>query len=390
MMQVRYLGLSVTSAALGLALATLPATGWSNDVELPQTLVWSTYDTGGAGHAQAVAISSVLRRQLDISMRVIPGRTEQSRLTPLLRDRVDFVSGGFDTYFAQEGVYDFATREQWGPQPVRMLMVSHGNASMGFATAPDLNIEHPRDVEGLRVAWVKGSPTMQRAIQAMLACGDLTWDDVQKVEVPGFMAAVEGFMNDDFDVYFTNTASATSVRVENSNRGLAWVPIPHDDDACWERVHEVGAHWVPQVATNGGALPPEGIEMANYPFPIIYTKAGKDEDVVYNMTKAMYTYFDEYKDAAPGATGFALENQLFEWVLPYHEGAVRYYKEIGVWTDAHQAHQERMVRRQEVLRDTWEETVARDHDSQEAFEAAWMRAREAALEAEGMRTEFSG
>jgi len=139
------------------------------------------------------------------------------------------------------------------------------------------------------------------------------------------------------------------------------------------------------MATVGAGLsednPHEG---AAYPYPILIAYADQDDDLVYNMTKAMIEQFDNYKDGAPGAAGWALERQSFDWVVPYHEGAIRYLEEIGVWKEEHQAKNDHLIERQNVLQDAWQTYTSGDvPEDDDAFYQGWLEARAAALEAEG-------
>jgi hypothetical protein len=67
---------------------------------------------------------------------------------------------------------------------------------------------------------------------------------------------------------------------------------------------------------------------------------------------------------------------------------VAYYKEIGHWTDEMQAHQDRLVKRQQVLQSAWKDYSGDAPDDDEAFREGWMEARAQALEAEGMNPVF--
>jgi hypothetical protein len=97
--------------------------------------------------------------------------------------------------------------------------------------------------------------------------------------------------------------------------------------------------------------------------------------------------FDKYDGAAPGIGGWALDKQNFEWVAPFHDGAIRYFQEIGVWTNQAQAHNDQLIARQAALAEAWAAFVAKDV-SDEEWQAGWQEARQAALEAGGFDLVF--
>jgi hypothetical protein len=105
----------------------------------------------------------------------------------------------------------------------------------------------------------------------------------------------------------------------------------------------------------------------------------QNADLVYNMTKAMVETFDMYKGAAPGNSGWAADRQNFAWVIPYHDGAIRYWKEAGLWKPEHQSHNDKLVQRQKVLASAWAQVKKAGHADEKAFVAAWQKVRAEAL-----------
>jgi TRAP transporter TAXI family solute receptor len=63
-----------------------------------------------------------------------------------------------------------------------------------------------------------------------------------------------------------------------------------------------------------------------------FVVASKDlpDDLVYTIVKAFYANHDQLTKAIPAARASVVENVKRVTVLPYHPGAVRYYREIGV------------------------------------------------------------
>jgi hypothetical protein len=76
---------------------------------------------------------------------------------------------------------------------------------------------------------------------------------------------------------------------------------------------------------------------------------------------------------------------MFDWVVPYHDGAIRYYKEAGVWSDDLQAHTASLIERAGGLAEAWKKMEGK---SGEGFAEEWMKVRAEALEAAGMPVYF--
>ncbi len=109
-----------------------------------------------------------------------------------------------------------------------------------------------------------------------------------------------------------------------------------------------------------------------------------DTDLVYNMTKAMVETFNDYKDGAPGNVGWDIKRQVFAWAIPVHDGAIKYFKEIGVWTAEHHKHNDALIKRQDVLAAAWTAYKAKASSDDDEFVKGWMEARAEALTKAGM------
>lgn len=355
------------------------------EAKLPSTLAWSAYGVGSGGYNQAVAIGNALKNKYGVNLRVLPGKNDISRNIVLREGKVQFSANGVGgTYLAQEGLYDFGAPD-WGPQPVRGLILNNGDALLAIATAKDANIRKMADLKGKRVAWVVGAPALNQNITALLAFANLTWNDVKKVEFGGFGAAMDGIINDRVDAAFTSSISGKAYQIEKSPRGLYFPPIPHNDKAGWKRVNAIAPFFVPVMATEGASISKsKPLESAGYPYPLLMTYKNQDVDLTYNMTKAMVEAYPDYKDAAPGNNGWDLKRQIFEWVVPWHEGAIKYFKEIGVWKPEYQAHNDKLIKRQEVLARAWAQVKKGKYADAAAFTKAWMKVRADALTKAGM------
>ncbi|WP_069300163.1 TAXI family TRAP transporter solute-binding subunit [Neptunicoccus sediminis] len=366
------------AAALALAGA-LPAA--AQGPELPRSLLWSTYDVGSSGYAEASAIADAFGKEFGTRVRIMPSGTSIGRLLPLKTGRVQYGWLANEVFFATEAIYDFEVRE-WGPQDLRI--VAGRPSTFGMATSKDSGIQSIADIRGKRVPRIKANPSINIKVEAMLAFGGLSWDDVEVVEVASYGAALRALVDGQADVAGTTPTASALYELEGTSRGLAWVPLPKDNAEGWEAVTNVASFFAPTTATAGAGITgdsPAEIFAVRYPMVTVYAEA--DEDEVYNFIKALDGTFGLYKDATAAMPNWDIAKAgTTPQDAPFHPGAIRYLKEIGVWTDKDQSWHETRLARMEKVQAAWEAATDAAHDqgvSAKDWPAFWAEHRSKAL-----------
>ena len=188
------------------------------------------------------------------------------------------------------------------------------------------------------------------------------------------------------DAAITATQSTFMLKMDASPRGVMHPPIPHSDDAGWARIQKIVPWYYKGICIDGPGNAEGGQDGISSVYPIMVSTTDVSDDIAYGMTKAMIDNFEDYKEGAPGAYGWALDKQIEDFYLPSHPGAIRYFKEKGAWSAKAQANHEAMLKRQAVLSKAWKAHVAKPGDD---FDKGWMAARAAALTAAGMDPVFA-
>lgn len=378
----------IATLLLILALSP-PAVTAEDEPAMPRQMTWSAYGTTSTGYVQAIAVSNTLRKFYDTSVRVIPGKNDISRIMPLSRKRAEFCACGVaESYFAQEGITMFAA-EEWGPQPLRVAFTNRGDGiGHSLVMAGDVDIKTLEDLKGKRIAWIRGSPALQINSTAILAFAGLTWDDVERVDVPGYRQGLDALLNNSVDAAWASTTASHVQRIAASPRGLIWPAFPHDDEAGWKRLWEYAPHFGKTLVSLGVGLENNTSGQVPYPglgssYPAFVSYSHISDDTVYALTKGVISNYKDFENAAPAMESFAPDRQDFRLVLPYHAGAIRYFREIGLWTAEDDAYNDSLLRRQTVLAAAWKDVSDRDLDEEE-FAEAWLATREAYLREAGL------
>lgn len=361
----RMWGVTAGIAALLLASAAAQAQ------KLPDSSVWTAYDLGSSGYAEASGIADAIMKKHPMRVRIVPSGTSIGRLLPITQGKATYGFLANELYFAAEGTYDFAV-PSWGPQDVRVVLARP--AANAMATAGDIGVKTMADLKGKRIGYVKGNPSVNVKTDAYLAFAGLTRKDVEVVWFGSYNAMKTAVINNQLDSFSSVTTSANMREIEASPRGLVWPEFPPEDKMGWQRISQVADFFEPYLETAGGGISAEKPKkLVGYRYPIIATYAKTSADEVYAMVKAI----DESMDLIKAITGSAVN-----WDpktsgkppadAPWHDGAIRYLKEKGIWTADHQAWQDKRLARLQKLQAGWKDAEAKFKASGKSGDEAWL------------------
>ncbi|CAD5258868.1 MULTISPECIES: TAXI family TRAP transporter solute-binding subunit [Halomonadaceae] len=346
-------------SVLAMAASTAVAVAQETN-NLPQSMVWSSYDLGSAGYSEASAIANAVQNKFDTRVRVLPSGTSIGRLLPIKTGRAQFGFLSNEVFFASEGTHEFAD-PTWGPQEIRVMLGRP--ASVGLIAAGDLGAEEVEDLRGHRVGFVRGNPALNLKTDAYLAFGGLTRDDVDVVWYGSYGALKDAIIAGQLDAMGMVPTSSLAREIESSSRGMTWLEFPPEDTAGWEAARSLISFAEPiQQAVGAGISEEEPVWMLGYRYPMLTTYADTSEEEVYNLVKAIDESYGLFKDATSQASNWDVSKSIVPPAdAPWHEGAIRYAKEQGYWTEEAQQWQEARLSRFEQIQQAWSE-------AREAFE----------------------
>ena len=91
----------------------------------------------------------------------------------------------------------------------------------------------------------------------------------------------------------------------------------------------------------------------------------------------------------PARAAWRANRQTKNWAVPVHPGAVKALKEAGAWTDEQEAHNNALLKRQEMLAAAWADySKSNPPADDKEFLDGWMKARAAALAKASMPNGF--
>ncbi|MFZ5942684.1 MAG: TAXI family TRAP transporter solute-binding subunit [Bacillota bacterium] len=85
-----------------------------------------------------------------------------------------------------------------------------------------------------------------------------------------------------------------------------------------------------EVSANTYPNQPEAVRIPGYP-NILVTSSKVDNDTIYNLTKSIFENLDFLETAHKATTLIKLETATKGVQIDFHEGAIKYYEEKGVW-----------------------------------------------------------
>ncbi len=328
------LAAAIGIAAGGLAALTAqPATAQDDDL----SYLLSTAGTGGTYYPVGVAIATLVAVKLEnahgISMSAITSAGSGENIKLLREDQAQFaiVQGLWGAYAADGSGPLEADGRQPNVHAVTMLWpnVEHfaiRSSLVDTGTIDDLvALEGHGFAIGARNSGTEGS---NRHILAGLGIADP--ESHFSVEFVGYTPSVEAFQNGQIDAINPSAGPPVGAMTRLKAAVGDEVTILEFTDEQVERANNGLALWTPFTIA-AGTYPGQEADITSIGQPnFLAVNADVDEEVVYQITKAIYENLPFLENIHPATGAMSLDGALAGLPVPLHPGAVRYYEEAGV------------------------------------------------------------
>jgi TRAP transporter TAXI family solute receptor len=189
----------------------------------------------------------------------------------------------------------------------------------------DSGIKTLADLKGKKISVGAPKSGTELNARAILNAAGITYKDFSKVEYLPFGESVELMKNRQLDVTLQSAGlGVSSLRDLATAMQIVVVSVPPE---IIKKVNDPAyiATVIPANTYQGQTTDVPAAAVQNY----LVTHEGVSNDVVYGMTKALWTNLDQLVAAHSAAKAISLKHALVGMPVPLHPGAEKYYHEVG-------------------------------------------------------------
>ncbi|MBR5033500.1 MAG: TAXI family TRAP transporter solute-binding subunit [Treponema sp.] len=313
----------ITSFAVLAALAFALLTGCSGTTQ--KNYILATGGTSGTYYPFGGAIANVWNTKLEnmnVTAQATGASAENLRLINkgeaefaiVQNDVMDYAYNGTDL-FAGEKLTNIMTIGTMYPEVVQI------------AVSKASGIKSVADFKGKRISvGAAGSGVEFNAKQIMEGYG-LTFDDIKKSNL-SFKESADGIQNGTLDGCFITAGVPNAALQELAfTAGLTLIPV---DGAAADKICAKYGYYTKTVIPGGTYKGTDEDIGALAIMATLAVSSKLDEQTVYDMTKALFSNLTELGNGHAKGKEVSAKTAITGVSVPFHPGAIKYYKEIGL------------------------------------------------------------
>lgn len=286
-----------------------------------------TAPPGGAFFVVGGAIAQVVDDRAgelswDVSAEATKGTQENIRR--LVRGELDFaLANAAISYFAVRG------EGAWGEkQAINAVMTLAPNIAL-FVTPEGTGIRAIGDLRGKRVVVGPAGAGFEYFLAPILEAHGVTYDDFSPLHNTQ-AGAVDMLADGSAAAAFLGGAVPTaSITQASASQDIRFIPfgVP-EKERLFRDYPFFNAASIPADTYRGQAEPFHGMNVGSMH---LVTPAALDEETVYRFTRILYENRADVVKKHPAGRAIQPKNVIRDTGTPFHPGAIRFYREIGIW-----------------------------------------------------------
>jgi len=314
-----------------LLIATMATAALMSTAAMAAETVGIGNTKGGWTNQAGQSLAKVVSQNSDIQMRAQPFGGSSVYVPAVNAGKLEFgLVNELESLYAVTGTGIYPGRK-------------HPNLRVVSATIPfrvatfarkDSNIRTLKDLKGKRVpsGW-SAQKIIGPLMRAQLANAGLTYDDVIKVPVSNVVKSANVFAEGKADVFHfvfgAGKVRETNAKVNGGIRALPFDPAPAAVAAARKHVPPAFAKLEKPSKRSVGVFEP--LHVMTY-WHTLQAGSHVSNEMVYKVTKVLHDKRAALLKAFPGWGGFKNTKMAINSKgLTYHPGAIKFYKENGMW-----------------------------------------------------------
>ena len=252
------------------------------------------------------------------------------------------VSASDSAHLSSNGLRHYEGRPQ---KPLRLALPGPP-LILGFLVRTDDSYRSLQDLNGLAVPGeYPNARPMHYDGKAMLATVGMSWEDLEVLPVASFRDGIQAFIEGRTATAISSVGSGLTQQADANLGGVRFVTLPDREgisDEMWEE--EPGFHAVEVPA--GFALGVDEDLILAGKETYLTANADASADAIYEVVKLLWEQMGELSSVHPLFERWTRDDMVNARVtVPFHDGTVRFLKEVGEWTPEHErVHQELLTR----------------------------------------------
>lgn len=326
--------ISILISASLIILSACSSTSASND----ESVNIATNPTGQGYHGAGTGLAEVVNQNSDMMVSIRPYTGPISWMYIFQNEQE--VNQGFlslpEAIWAYNGENVFDESDN-----VRAFVKGNFNVSGGYVVRQDSGIDSLKDLEGKTVATeYPGNPIVRDILAADLNSVGLSFDDIEALPMSDPNAGLDALKEGRVDAAFTGSPLAAGVLELHANNPIKALPYgdyePSEFDNLPAEAEGDLQQFIPGAELTlfeGGYVEEETI-LIRYPTVLIGSAELLSEEEAYKTVKALWENYEEMHTAHSWLQSWNPDTMFDPDIgIPYHEGAIKYFKEIGIWTE---------------------------------------------------------
>lgn len=285
---------------------------------------------GGVFYTMGGAISDVLNENKGTNDWQFSNESTGGSMENIRR----LTDGEIDIALSNASITYFAVRGEGGFErayPVQSVMTLFPNIAM-FVTKKDSGIQKVQDLKGKRVSIGPEGAGFEYFVGPLLEAHGVTFDDIE--EVFGSQQSAVDFLGDGgvAAAFLGGGVPTASITSAAASMDIFLVPYGEEEKKNliqkYPFFHEAT---IPAGTYRGQDEPFVGLNVGS---AHVIVAADADEEFVYQITKTIYEHRDQVTEKHKAGASIQPDNVVRNVGTDFHPGAIKFYKEIGIWPDA--------------------------------------------------------